>query len=493
VDQIIGQHQKQDHSSELKAKISEKVPKETLNDKDFWKKVTQRQVTQPSEENSKSVATDSPSSLRSSRFLSYPISQKLFKKWMKYFLKREPERFQRHLNNAAKVRQTVENILEQHDLPKELFFVGLIESGYNTFIKSRASATGPWQFMKGTGRRYGLIINQSIDERFNLVKATEAASRYFLDLYNIFGGWELALCAYNSGEYKVIRAIRKGNTRNLNELIRKKLLPRETRNYVPKLMAARELLINHEKYGFQFKEHKPKNDLPSIEIGRSFNLRRLGRQTGVSVSLLKQLNPEIKSRWAKVPRGKSLEVHLPYRAVKKVNLAKLGPRRAPRRSRRSASRSVPRTYRVRRGDHLSAIANRFQVSLNSLLRANKLKLSSKIYPGQKLVLTTLPEKVRIYRVQAGDNLSHLAQKFGVNRHQIQRDNRLASTRIYVGQKLRIRRGRATYKVYRIRRGDTLYGLSRKFGTSVRAIKKVNRFNGSRLLAGTEIKIPLSRI
>ena len=185
--------------------------------------------------------------------LELDYKQSHFDFWVKYFSKREKARFLRHSNNGAKYRNVINKILKSHGLPQELFFVGLIESGYNTRIKSHASAVGPWQFIKGTAKRYGLRVDGYVDERYNIIKSTEAAASYFKDLYNIFGSWELALCAYNAGEYRIINAIRRGNTRSYKELVKKKLIPKETIYYVPKVAAARAIFEQPKKYGMVLK------------------------------------------------------------------------------------------------------------------------------------------------------------------------------------------------------------------------------------------------
>jgi len=170
--------------------------------------------------------------------------------WVEYFTKKNRERFQRFINNGEEYRHHIESILVEQGLPKELYYVGLIESGYYLGAKSHASAVGPWQFIKGTGTRYGLRVTSEIDERRDLFKATKAAAMYFKDLHNVFSSWELALAAYNAGEYGIIRRIMKHGTRDFYELSRNKQLPSETINYVPKVLAAMHIINNAKKYGF---------------------------------------------------------------------------------------------------------------------------------------------------------------------------------------------------------------------------------------------------
>ena len=302
--------------------------------------------------------------------------KKHFDFWIKYYSKREKKRFTRHVNNGQLYKNIIEQVLDYHELPRDLFFVGLIESGYNTYIKSRASATGPWQFMKGTAGEYGLKVNRYVDERSNIVKATHAAASYFKDLYNIFGSWELALCAYNAGHNRIIRAIRRGNTRDYKELVKKRLIPKETIYYIPKVMAAKEIYNSPKKYGFNFKSERESafDHVDSVIVRGSFDTHKLASRYGVPHKLFRKLNPELRTRWVKnrkmklfIPTKKATHFAGMFKKEERIDY-----------SRKQSSRSV---YRVRRGDNLSTIARRLGVSLSSLKRINNIR-GSKIYVGQ---------------------------------------------------------------------------------------------------------------
>ncbi len=184
--------------------------------------------------------------------LGLKYNNNLYKSWIKYFTVRERELFQDHLKNGERYYSLIRNIFVEYGLPKDLYYVGLIESGYKLRIKSRASAVGPWQFIKATGRRYGLRVGRGFDERMDIDKSTHAAAKYLKDLYEMFGSWELALCAYNKGENGMLRAIRRGKSRDYQVLARKRLIPRETAQYISKIAAARELVNNKRKYRFAF-------------------------------------------------------------------------------------------------------------------------------------------------------------------------------------------------------------------------------------------------
>jgi membrane-bound lytic murein transglycosylase D len=158
--------------------------------------------------------------------------------WIKYFTVRQRDMTTRYLERGEPLRPHIEAILKENEVPPELFYLAMIESGFVTHAKSRAKAVGVWQFVKGTGKNYRMTINNNVDERRNWIKATEAAANYLKDLNNVFGSWYLALAAYNAGEYKIVRSIMKGKTRDFWVLAERGLLPKETMDYVPKFLAA---------------------------------------------------------------------------------------------------------------------------------------------------------------------------------------------------------------------------------------------------------------
>ena len=231
--------------------------------------------------------------------------------WLEYFVlgQKGRHRFQNHLINGDRLRNVVESILAIYNLPLDLYFVGLIESGYNAHIESKAKALGYWQFIKKTAKNYGLRVDEYVDERRNIVKATHGAAKYFRDLYNILGSWELALIAYNAGEYRIINAIRKGKTRDYRELVRKKLIPQETIYYIPKMMAAREIAKNRERYGFVYgNTDNDFDNIKEINVKKSFDFELAVRKSGIDIDLMKKLNPDIRSSRIKVVEGLNIIV-----------------------------------------------------------------------------------------------------------------------------------------------------------------------------------------
>lgn len=172
-------------------------------------------------------------------------------KWVDYFTGRGRANFEVYLKRSELFIPYLQQILKENDMPSDLVYLAMIESGFNNHAKSRAKAVGPWQFMKFTGKRYGLQINWWVDERRDLKKSTEAAIRYLSTLYGMFGHWELAASAYNAGEMKVARAIERFGTKDYWAIARHRFLSAETRNYVPKMIAAAIISKNRKNFGFE--------------------------------------------------------------------------------------------------------------------------------------------------------------------------------------------------------------------------------------------------
>lgn len=172
------------------------------------------------------------------------------KNYVTYFSTERKKVMQRWLARAPQYLPMIRGIFQEYGLPEDLAYLAMIESGFNPNARSSAGAVGMWQFIKGTGRRYGLVIDNHVDERLNPEKSTRAAAKYLLDLYKRFGSWYLSAASYNCGEMRVQRELGKSNKRNFWELSANKCLPNETKNYVPQMIAATIIAKNPEKFGF---------------------------------------------------------------------------------------------------------------------------------------------------------------------------------------------------------------------------------------------------
>lgn len=434
-------------------------------------------------------------------------SPKLFNWWINFFTKREKARFNRHLNNGIKYKALIKSIFKEHGLPSDLYYVGLIESGFNTYIKSRAGAKGPWQFMRGTAKNYGLRVDGHVDERANLVKATHAAARYFKDLYNIFNSWELALCAYNAGEYRIVGAIRRGNTRDYRELVAKKLLPKETIYYIPKVAAAKTIIDRPEKFGFKVKYNQvnPYENHVLKKVPYSFNQRKLAKVLGISYEKFREVNPEFRTADVRVySKRRGVDILVPE--TTKTNLAASEIKD----DYRVTVKTTTGKYRVKRGDNLSSIARRLGMRLSDLKRINGIR-GSKILVGQRLKTTSTkvvkkssskPKNKRVvaksvapikskkpirHTVRRGENLTLIARLYGTSVRAIKLENSLRRSKIFVGQRLRV--PSSNHSFYTVRRGDNLSKIAAKFGLKISSIKRANNLRGSRIYVGQRVVIP----
>lgn len=232
------------------------------------------------------------------------------KKWISYFLNRGRGFFERYSARAGRYAPILGKILEEHGLPRDLIFLAMAESGFQTKAKSWARAVGPWQFMPYTGKRFGLNINWYVDERRDPIKATIAASRYLSKLYEEFGSWELAAAAYNAGEGKISRAIRRYKTESFWKIRKGRYLKSETKNYVPKIMALAIIGKNLKAFGFEEIDFHEPLDFEEIEVGPATDLYKISEALDVDFEELQRLNPEV-LRWFTPPTETGYKLRIP--------------------------------------------------------------------------------------------------------------------------------------------------------------------------------------
>lgn len=450
--------------------------------------------------------------------------------WVEYFTKKNRERFQRFINNGEEYRHHIESVFQQYGLPKELYFVGLIESGYYLGARSHASAVGPWQFIKATGRRYGMAITHELDERQDLFKATHSAAQYFKDLHNIFSSWELALAAYNAGENGMIRRIMKHGTRDFYKLSRNKHLPSETINYVPKVLAAMHVVNNAEHYGFVIpkKQHRLFDMTELTPIKKNVPLRSIAKRMNISAELLKKLNPELRRDstprhfagpyMLRIPKAKYAynldNLSAPAASVTdvKVEVASFArPESRKELNRRTASTSKnhetgatgrPKFHRVKSGETLIMISRKYNVTPRALASANNFKSwKTNVKVGQKINLNPSEEQVVstrlaatpkvkltnkpiMYKVTKGDNLTDIARLFNSPMSKIKRANNLKRGKILVGQTIVLP---GTQKgIYTVQRGENLTKVAKDFNLPVTTLMKINSMTKRKIYAGQKL-------
>lgn len=436
--------------------------------------------------------------------------------WVEYFTQKQRDRFQRFINNGEEYRHHIEKVFVENNLPKELYYVGLIESGYYLGAKSHASAVGPWQFIRGTASRYGLRMTKEVDERQDLFKASRAAAKYFKDLHNIFSSWELALAAYNAGEYGIIRRIMKHGTRDFYELSKRKLLPAETINYVPKVLAAMHVVKNAEKYGFIIpKKSKKFFDHTELKaVKKNVSLKTIARRLNVDLAVLKKLNPELRKSstprylsgtyFLRVPgNGHSPVMETPMNNIASNHFEKPESRKEINRRTASAPKKVeikeetPSEYKVRSGDTLISISRKFKTTPRALADANGfsswrtrvqigqvLQLEKSDSPVVKVANLKVTKKPIVYKVKSGDNLTDLSRIFNIKLASIKKANKLKRGRILVGQKLILP---STKKgIYTVKPGDHLTKVSQEFNLPIEALVKLNKVRKNQIYPGQKL-------
>ncbi len=308
---------------------------------------------------------------------------------IRYFNTAIRGRFEQWLLRLSRYRPLVETIFAEFHLPSDLVYLSLVESGFNPYAYSRARATGPWQFMKGTAKLYGLRVDQYVDERRDPIKSTVAAARYLRDLYDLFGAWPLAMAAYNAGEGKVLRALQKAQAESFSEISKTRLIRRETKEYVPRFMAATIIAKNPDRYGFS-QETVPPHRFEEVVVDRPIHFRAIANVTGVPYEELRLLNPELR-RDATPPGDTAYHLKVPVGSKGKVEqlLDRIPTFKFPAlRSSKTKFADVgsSRWYKVRVGDSLEKVAKRFRIPLKTLKAKNNLS-SPVIRPGDFLIIS----------------------------------------------------------------------------------------------------------
>lgn len=396
-------------------------------------------------------------------------------------------------------RPMVLEALREAGLPDELSWLPLIESGYKVRALSRARALGLWQFIASTGYKYGLKRDRWIDERMDPEKATQAAIGYLKELHQIFGDWTTALAAYNCGERRVLDRIKTQKIQYLDDfwdLYRR--LPRETAFYVPKFLAVLHIINDPKAHGFDLPEVYCAQPVDEVTVSKEIHLKTVASQIDVSYDLLRDMNPELRQYLTpnstyvlKVPGGKG-----------EALLAKLGDIPAWR----SPTPSYV-VHRVQRGHTLSGIARRYHTTVGAIMNANGLRNKNYLRTGMRLKVPTrggssgqvaatysAQRDITEYKVRRGDSLWKIARRFSTTTGAIQSVNGLRSTRLQVGQVLKVPAGSsatssAGVRTYRVKRGDSPYLIAQRHRMDLSDFLKVNRLTpNSTIYPGQVVKV-----
>lgn len=349
--------------------------------------------------------------------------------------------FAKWLSRSERYIPMMKEVLKKEGLPEDLVYVAMIESGFSPHAYSVASAVGPWQFISGTGKRYALRIDPWIDERRDPLKSSVAAALYLKQLYTLFNNdWYLATAGYNAGENKILRAINMYNTRDFWQISQGGYLARETKDYVPKLLAAAIIAKEPAKYGFADVAYLPPIEFDTVTIPSRTDLDLAARLIDVPLSAIRDLNPELR-RWCtppdypdyqlKIPKGKKEQFEEEYARIPE--------------DQRYVEKLAHVRYRATRKDTLASVARRYATTPEALAELNRIPVNQRI-SGKSLVVPvalasldrTGPVKrssatlaaaekgvfKKYYTVQKGDTLTSVSKKFNVSTSILQTWNNL---------------------------------------------------------------------
>ncbi|HEX9191541.1 MAG TPA: transglycosylase SLT domain-containing protein, partial [Candidatus Deferrimicrobiaceae bacterium] len=389
-------------------------------------------------------------------------------KFIRYFQTRGRDRFELYLSRSGKYTEMMRGILAKYGLPEDLVYLALIESGFSPKAYSVAKAAGPWQFIAGTGRRYGLRIDWWADERRDAEKSTHAAASYLKDLYGMFESWPLAAAAYNAGEGKIMRAVNRYKSDDYAELIRHRYLKQETKDYVPKMLAALAIAKEPEKYGFADVRYEAPLDLRTVEVPGGTDLAVVAEILDVPYETLRDWNPELR-RFCTPPNRERYELRL------SEDSSRLAEERME--EIRTRAKITFLQHNVRKGETLQGLAGKYGTSTTALKELNGLKRDS------------LSRTSRLVIPVAG-----LSGEETVPGKEISPDQ-LSMSHMRVEEGGRKGRGKAGRSPERggsvtVRKGDTLGRLAKAHGISAKELARANNLSpGAKIAAGSRLVLP----
>lgn len=385
-------------------------------------------------------------------------------RWIDFFANKNHDAFQRFLNRGQPYKKMLVATLRDTGVPSEIYYLAMIESGFVLQAHSSASAVGFWQFIPATGRRYGLRVDRFVDERRDPFRSTVAASLYLADLHNVFNSWYLAMAAYNAGEMRIMNAIMRGKTRDFWDLVRAKVLPAETMDYIPKFLAAYIIGKNPTKYGFEVPTAEAHEPIIGVTVPSPIKLEKVAEVSQIPLESLKRFNTHLKTGVTPADTDK-YKIWIPkqYEETFRDHALALNDHRmsskeaAPLIAESSSNKDggkLPKYYRVKRGDRLASIAEKYGLSVDQLREFNNLR-STVIYRGQRL-------KIKGADAEKESNVA------------VDKDSKKTSAR---SAKLASKtRDSFNETLYKVRRGDNLQIIAKKFGLTVSELKKLNRMN-----------------
>jgi len=427
------------------------------------------------------------------------------------------------LKRAKQYVPVIKEILRKNGMPEDLVYLAMIESGFNPKAYSTAKASGPWQFIYGTGERYGLKVNYWVDERRDPEKSTVAAAKYLRDLFNQFGCWYLAAAGYNAGERRIERAIEKHNTNDFWELVKYNTLPRETREYIPRLIAAAIIAKDPERFGFGSITYDQPVQFAELKVPGGTPLSAVAKAASLDLDSVRSYNPEI-IRGITPPNLELYAIKLPAPVDKEEFADNLKTAMSGQRKIKSLI-----TYKVRKKDTIAKIAKRYKVKSEDICLVNGFENIPDVRPGMKIQIpkytgpttmkaeaeksavktriaskpakaaqeTALPQQKKqkdYHVVKKGETLVSISGKYGINVASLRSMNNLKNDKVYPNMKLKLaghsqkkQAQKARYHV--VKKGETLGSISSKYGTDVASLKSLNKLNRNRISANLKLRIP----
>jgi len=421
--------------------------------------------------------------------------------YINYFSTRGRGTLENALARGGRYRDMIERVLKQEGVPQDLIYLAQAESGFHPLAVSRAGARGMWQFMASRARGYGLERDWWVDERQDPEKATRAAAHHLKDLYNQFGDWYLAMAAYNSGPGTVQQAVKRTGYADYWELYKRNVLPKETRNYVPIILAVTIMAKNPVQYGLEDVVAEKPVPYDTVKIDYPVDLRLVAECVDVPAATLQDLNPSL-LRWT-TPKARDFDLHLPVGTQERYL---------------TAISAIPadmrvwwRYHDVTAGETLGTVAHSYHTTTQAIAEANGLDRNEELEAGGKLIIPVAPGKrtpseegvtysrrATPYKIRKGDTVATIADNFGVPAVMVRRWNHLKSDSLHghrvVYVHLPVAPGSAPEKVssakhpaknklqtaeakelvrHKVQPGETLYSIAKSHNTTVAALKESN--------------------